>query len=75
MEWEEVLLVARGGEMPREPATLYYRRQAARDRHVAQGVTTQAAKARLFDDAVDYDELAAKADQGAEEIAASTHDR
>jgi hypothetical protein len=38
-------------------------------------VTTQAAKARLFDDAVDYDELAAKADQGAEEIAASTHDR
>jgi hypothetical protein len=75
MEWDEALLVARGGEMPREPATLYYRRQAARARHVAQGLTTQAAKARLFDDAVDYDELAAKADQGAEEIAASTHDR
>jgi hypothetical protein len=30
MERDEALLVARGGEMPREPATLYYRRQAAR---------------------------------------------
>jgi hypothetical protein len=74
MEWDEALLVARGGEMPREPATLYYRRQAARARHVADGVTTQAVKARLLDDAVHYDELAANADRVAEEIAASTHE-
>jgi hypothetical protein len=75
MEWDEALLVARGGEMPTEPATLYYRRQAARARHVAEGVTTQVVKARLLDDAVHYDELAANADRVAEEIAASTHDR
>jgi hypothetical protein len=71
----QALLVARGGEMPTVPATLYYRRQAARARHLAEGVTTQAVKARLLDDAVNYDELAASADRVAEEIAASTHDR
>jgi hypothetical protein len=75
MGWEEALLMARGGDIPREPATLYYRRQAARARHVAESVTTQAVKARLVDDAVHYDELVANADQVAEELAASTPDR
>ena len=75
MEWEEALLMARGGDMPREPATLCYRRQAARARHVAGCVATQAVKARLLDDAVHYDELAANADRVREEIAASTRDR
>jgi hypothetical protein len=74
MEWEEALLKARGGDMPREPATRYYR-QAARTRHVAEGATTHAVKARLRDDAVHYYELAANADQVAEEIAASTPGR
>jgi len=69
MEWEEALLMARGGDMPREPATLYYRWQAARARHVAEGVTTHAVKARLLDDAVHYDELAANADRVEEELA------
>jgi hypothetical protein len=42
-------------------------------RHVAEGVTTQAVKARLLDDAIHYDELAANADRVAEEIAASVN--
>ena len=75
MEWEEALLTARGGDMPTQPATLYYRRQAAQARHIAEGVMTQAVKERLLDDAVHYDELAANADRVAEEIAASTRDR
>jgi len=60
MEWEEALLTAWGGEIPPHPAA-YYRRQAARARRVAEGVTTQAVKARLLDDARYNDELAAKA--------------
>jgi hypothetical protein len=75
MEWEEALLTARGRDMPIQPATLYYQRQAARARHIAEGVMTQAVKERLLDDAVHYDELAANADRVAEEIAASTRDR
>jgi hypothetical protein len=35
MEWEEALLMAWGGEMPPHPA-VYYRRQAARARRVAE---------------------------------------
>ena len=62
MEWEEALLIARGGELPLRPAA-YYRRQAARARQIAVGVTTRAMKARLLDDAAQYDELAAKADR------------
>jgi hypothetical protein len=62
MEWEEELLAAWGGEMPPHPAG-YYRQQAARARRVAEGATTQAVKARLFDDAVRYDELAVAADR------------
>ena len=60
MEWEVALLVAWGGELPPHPAT-YYRRQAARARQMAEGVTTGAMKARLLDEAAQYDELAAKA--------------
>jgi hypothetical protein len=61
MEWEEALLIARGGELPLHPAA-HYRRQAARARQIAVAVTTRAMKARLLDDAR-YDELAAKADR------------
>jgi hypothetical protein len=64
MEWEEALLIARGGESPPHPAT-YYRRQAARARQVAAEVTTPAMRLRLLN----CDELAAKADRIAEEAA------
>jgi hypothetical protein len=53
--------MAWGGEIPPHPAA-YYRRQAARARRVAEGVTTQAVKARLLDDARYNDGLAAKAE-------------
>jgi hypothetical protein len=43
----------------------YYRRQAARAREVAEGVTTRVVKARLLNEALQYDELALKADAGA----------
>ena len=66
MEWEQALVGAWGGEVPpHSPA--YYRRQAARARQVAEGVTTRAMKARLLEEAVHYDELAAEADRAAEE--------
>ena len=68
MEWEEALLRAWGGETPPQPAT-YYRRKAARARQVAEGVTTQAIKARLHDEAVHCDQLADHADRGEEEAA------
>jgi hypothetical protein len=66
MEWEEALLRAWGGEIPPLSAT-YYRRKAARARQVAQGVPTGAMKARLLDEAVHCDQLAADADRGARE--------
>jgi hypothetical protein len=66
MEWEEALLTAWGEEIPPHPAA-YYRRQAARARQVAEGVTTRAMKARLLDQAVHYDRLAADADRAAGE--------
>jgi hypothetical protein len=62
MEWEEALLMAGGGELPSHPAA-YYRRQAARARQIAEGVTTRAMKTRLLEEAAQYDELAAKADR------------
>ena len=62
MEWEEALLVAWGGESPLRPAA-FYRRQAARARQIAEEVTTRAMKARLLDDAAQYDEAAAKTDR------------
>jgi hypothetical protein len=62
MEWEEALVGAWGGEvLPHSPA--YYRRQAARARQVAEGVTTRAMKARLLEEAVHCDELAAQAER------------
>ena len=66
MEWEDALLMARGGEIPPHPAA-YYRREAARARRVAEGATTRAVKARLLDDADQYDELAAEADRAGAE--------
>jgi hypothetical protein len=62
VEWEEALLMAWGGEISPYPAG-YSRQQAARARRVAEGATTRAVKARLLDDAVPYDELAAQADR------------
>jgi hypothetical protein len=58
--------MARGGEIPPHPAA-YYRRQAARARRAAEGATTQAVRARLLNDAGQYDELAAKADRAGAE--------
>jgi hypothetical protein len=52
-----------GGEIPSQPAT-YYRRKAARARQVAEGMTAWATKARLLDEAVHCDQLAADADRG-----------
>jgi len=66
MEWEEALLRAWGGDIPPQPA-IYYRRKAARARQVAEGVTTRAMKARLLDEAIHCDQLAADADRGAKE--------
>jgi hypothetical protein len=65
MEWEEALLRAWGEEIP-QPA-IYYRRKAARVRQIVEGVTTRAVKARLLDEAVHCDQLAADAERGAEE--------
>jgi hypothetical protein len=62
MEWEEALRMAWGGEIPPHPAA-YYRRQATRARQIAEGVTTRAMKARVLEEAAQYDELAAKADR------------
>jgi hypothetical protein len=64
MEWEEAPLMAGGGEIPSHPAA-YYRRQAARARQIAEGVTTRAGplKTRLLEEAAQYDELAVKADR------------
>ena len=63
IEWEEALLRAWGGEIPPQSAA-YYRRKAAQARQIAEGVTTQAMKARLLDEAVHCDQLAANADRG-----------
>jgi hypothetical protein len=64
MDWEDALPVARGGEISSHPAT-YYRRQAARAREIAKGVTTRAIKSRLLDEALHFDELAEKAENPA----------
>lgn len=66
MEWEEALLAAWSGEIPPHSAA-YYRRRAARSRRVAEGVTTQAVKSRLLDNARHYDGLAATADRAGAE--------
>jgi hypothetical protein len=62
MEWEEALVRAWGGEIPQ--SAVYYRRKAARARQAAEGVTTRAMKARLLDEAVECDRLAADTDRG-----------
>src|SRR5215471_21549926 len=68
MEWEEALLTAWGEEIPPYPPA-YYRRRAARARQIAEGVTTRAMKARLLDEAVHWDQLAADADREARKAA------
>ena len=73
MEWEEALLRARRAEAPSYLGT-YYRRKAARARQIAEGVTTRAMKARLLDEAVHCDRLAADADRGAGEAVAWADD-
>jgi hypothetical protein len=67
MEWEEALLGAWGGEIPQ--SATFYRRKAARARQIAEGVTTQAIKARLLAEAVHCDQLADDADRAAGEAA------
>jgi hypothetical protein len=62
MEWEEALLEAWGGEMPPHSAA-HYRRKAARARQLAEGVTTEAMKERLLEEALHCDHLAAAADR------------
>ena len=62
MECEQALLVARGDEMPNEPA-FYYRLKAARARQLVEGITTRALKTRLLEEAMHYDELATVADR------------
>ena len=62
MEWEEALLEAWGGEMPQHSAA-HYRRKAARARQLAEGVTTEAMKERLLEEALHCDHLAAAADR------------
>jgi hypothetical protein len=66
MEWEEALLRARGEETPSQRAD-YYRRKAVRARQAAEGVTTRAIKARLLDEAVRCEQLAADVDRVMEE--------
>ena len=58
MEWEEALLEAWGGEVAPHSAD-HYRRKAARARQLAEGVTTEAMKERLLDEAAHLDRLAA----------------
>jgi hypothetical protein len=61
VDWEEALLRAWGGEIPPQ-AAMYYRRRAARARQVAEWATIPGLKARLLDEAVHCDQLAADAD-------------
>ena len=62
MECEQSLLMAPRDEMPYEPAS-YYRWKAARARQLVDGITTQALKRRLLEEAMHYDELAKAADR------------
>jgi hypothetical protein len=62
MEWEEALLRAWGGARPPRPAS-YYRRNADRARQIAEGVTTRSMRARVLDEALHCDQLAADADR------------
>jgi hypothetical protein len=54
-----------GSEEPLLHPASYYRRQAVGARQIAEGVTTQAVKARLLNEARQYDQLAAKAENAA----------
>jgi hypothetical protein len=62
MEWEEALLRSWGAERLPQPAS-YYRQKAARARKTAEGVTNPAMRARLLDEAIHLDQLAADAER------------
>ena len=68
MEWEEALLRAWGGGVTQHSAA-FYRRTAVRARQAAESVTTRAMKARLLDEAIHCDQLAADAERVAGEAA------
>jgi hypothetical protein len=53
--------------MPYEPAS-YCRRRASRARQLVDGITTQALKIRLLEEAMHYDELAKAADRIAADV-------
>jgi hypothetical protein len=61
MEWEEALLRAWGEDSSRSSPT-YYRQKADRVREMAGAATTRAVKARLFNDARRFDEIARSMD-------------
>jgi len=69
MEWEEALLRAWGGGVTQHSAA-FYRRNAVRGRQ-AESVTTRTMKARLLDEAVHCDQLAADVERVAGEAADS----
>jgi len=64
MDWDDALPVVRRGEISSHPAA-YYRRQAARAREIAKGVTTRAMRSRLLEEAHHFDGLAEKAENPA----------
>ena len=63
MDWDEALLTPRGVR-PQEPAS-YYRARAARARRMAEAVTTPVLRARLLEEADQYDSTAARVDAAA----------
>ena len=63
MDWDEALLTP-GGMRPQQPAA-YYRQRATRARQIAEAVTTSTIRARLLEEAVQYDQLAARVDGAA----------
>jgi len=68
-----VLIFPWDGELPLRPAAFNWR-QAARARQISEGVTSRAMKARLLEDATQYDELAAEADSIGEDATDSRRD-
>ena len=63
MEWEEALLRVWGEAIPLQAAD-HHCRKAARARQIAEGATIRGMKARLLDESVHCDQLAADADGG-----------
>ncbi len=57
MDWEEALLRSWGSQAAQGPA-VQFRRKALRARQMAEEVTTQAAKVRLLEVAMRFEQLA-----------------